>query len=112
MDRTHALCHFYPSFCIFANFGAVFRSIQLVCFLATEFPVQMLIKRYGFKRILPTLMICWGLVSTFQYVTYIPTAEPDWHIYSRRCFTTNRTGFYITRALIGACEGGFIPGTM
>ena len=25
---------------------------------------------------------------------------------------TNRTTFYITRALIGACEGGFIPGTI
>jgi hypothetical protein len=24
----------------------------------------------------------------------------------------NRTTFYITRALIGACEGGFIPGTI
>lgn len=27
-------------------------------------------------------------------------------------FMTNRTSFYITRALIGACEGGFIPGTI
>jgi hypothetical protein len=25
---------------------------------------------------------------------------------------TNRASFYITRAFIGACEGGFIPGTI
>jgi MFS family permease len=29
-----------------------------------------------------------------------------------QAFITNRTSFYITRALIGACEGGFIPGVI
>lgn len=30
-------------------------TIQLVCFLAAEFPVQFLTKRYGFKNVLPTV---------------------------------------------------------
>lgn len=30
-------------------------TIQLVCFLAAEFPVQFLTKRYGFKYVLPTV---------------------------------------------------------
>lgn len=30
-------------------------TIQLVCFLTAEFPVQFLTKRYGFKRVLPTV---------------------------------------------------------
>ncbi len=29
-----------------------------------------------------------------------------------QAWMNNRTSFYITRALIGACEGGFIPGTI
>lgn len=29
-----------------------------------------------------------------------------------QAWMTGRTSFYITRALIGACEGGFIPGTI
>jgi len=37
-------------------------TIQLLCFLAAEFPVQLLIKRYGFKQILPFMMMSWGLV--------------------------------------------------
>lgn len=69
-------------------------TIQLLGFLSAEFPVQMLTKRYGFKYILPTMMMCWGTVSWGQ----------SW--------MTNRTGFYVTRALIGVCEGGFIPGTI
>jgi hypothetical protein len=68
-------------------------TVQLLCFLAAEFPVQLLIKRYGFKQVLPLLMMMWSLVSWAQ------------------AFMTGKVGFYITRALIGACEGGFIPGT-
>ncbi|KFX93064.1 hypothetical protein O988_07003 [Pseudogymnoascus sp. VKM F-3808] len=69
-------------------------TIQLLAFMVCEFPVQILTKRYGFKRILPTMMILWSLVTWAQ----------SW--------MTNRTSFYITRALIGAFEGGFIPGTI
>ncbi|KAG9245898.1 major facilitator superfamily domain-containing protein [Calycina marina] len=69
-------------------------TIQLVAFLLAEFPVQLLIKRFGFRYILPILMMSWSIVSWGQ------------------AWMNNRTSFYITRALIGACEGGFIPGTI
>ncbi|KAI1848485.1 hypothetical protein JX266_005791 [Neoarthrinium moseri] len=69
-------------------------TIQLLCFLGAEFPVQFLTKRFGFKFVLPFMMVAWGLVSTFQ------------------AFITNRAGFYVTRAFIGLCEGGFIPGAV
>lgn len=69
-------------------------TIQLVCFLAAEFPVQFLTKRYGFKWVLPTLMMGWGTVSFAQ----------SW--------MHDRTSFYLGRAFIGACEGGFIPGVI
>ena len=54
----------------------------------------MVTKRYGFKNVLPILMMMWSTVSWAQ------------------AFINNRASFYITRALIGACEGGFIPGTI
>ncbi|KAK8008817.1 hypothetical protein PG991_011368 [Apiospora marii] len=47
-------------------------TIQLVCFMAAEFPVQFLTKP----------------------------------------FITNKASFYVTRAFIGMCEGGFIPGAI
>lgn len=69
-------------------------TIQLVCFLTTEFPVQLLTKRYGFRRVLPIMVMAWSTVSWAQ------------------AFMQNRTSFFLTRAFIGACEGGFIPGTI
>lgn len=63
-------------------------------FLTCEFPVQFLTKRYGFRHVLPLMMMAWGTVSWAQAWIY------------------NRTTFYITRALIGGCEGGFIPGAI
>ncbi|CAJ2509734.1 Uu.00g056340.m01.CDS01 [Anthostomella pinea] len=69
-------------------------TIQLVCFLAAEFPVQMATKRFGFKYVLPFLMTAWSMVSWAQ------------------AFMTTRTTFYLTRALIGLFEGGFIPGVI
>lgn len=37
-------------------------TIQLVCFLLAEFPVQMLTKRFGFRLVLPTMMMAWSTV--------------------------------------------------
>jgi len=69
-------------------------TIQLVCFLAAEFPVQLITKRYGFRKVLPIMMFCWGTITWGQ----------SW--------MHERAGFYVTRGLIGACEGGFIPGAI
>ncbi|KAH7070622.1 major facilitator superfamily domain-containing protein [Paraphoma chrysanthemicola] len=69
-------------------------TIQLVCFLAAEFPVQFLTKRYGFKYVLPTMMLAWGTASWGQ------------------AWMHDRTSFYLGRTAIGLCEGGFIPGVI
>ncbi|RMZ70176.1 major facilitator superfamily transporter [Pyrenophora seminiperda CCB06] len=69
-------------------------TIQLLCFLVAEFPVQLLTKRFGFKYILPTMMLAWGTASWGQ------------------AWMTSRTSFYLSRAAIGFCEGGFIPGVI
>lgn len=69
-------------------------TIQLVFFLAAEFPVQLITKRFGFRRVLPIMMFAWGTVTWAQ------------------AWMHDRAGFYVTRGLIGACEGGFIPGAI
>lgn len=70
------------------------NTIQLLGFMAMEFPVQFITKRYGFRRVLPIMMFCWGVVSFSQ------------------AWMKSVSAFYVTRALIGACEGGFIPGAI
>ncbi|KAI8628785.1 major facilitator superfamily domain-containing protein [Xylariaceae sp. FL1651] len=69
-------------------------TIQLIFFLAAEFPVQVATKRFGFKYVLPLMMVAWSTVSWAQ------------------AFVTGKASFYATRALIGLLEGGFIPGVI
>jgi MFS family permease len=89
-------------------------TIQLLCFLLAEFPVQMLTKRYGFRLVLPILMMAWSTVCVFAVrrgllcAVTLTLAFPAW----TQAWITTRASFYVTRALIGACEGGFIPGTI
>lgn len=44
------------------TYNLVGKHDTVMCFLVAEFPVQFLTKRYGFKYILPTMMIFWGTV--------------------------------------------------
>ncbi|KAI9013496.1 major facilitator superfamily domain-containing protein [Hyaloraphidium curvatum] len=73
------------------NMGA---TLLLIGFCVFEIPSNMIIMKVGAHRWLPSLMIGWGLVSTFQ------------------AFITNVAGFYATRFLIGAFEAGWIPGVV
>ena len=56
-----------------------------------ELPSQLIGKKLGVERWVPFQMMAWSIVAMLQ------------------CLIQNRTGFYVTRALFGLLEGGFIP---
>lgn len=66
------------------------QTINLVCFLAAELPSQLVLKKLGPEIWIPIQMIAWSMVLMSQAAI------------------TNKTGFFITRALLGAFQGGFI----
>ncbi|KAK7202803.1 major facilitator superfamily domain-containing protein [Myxozyma melibiosi] len=68
------------------------QSLFLIFFLSLEVPSQMMNKRFGPERWLPTIMTAWGVVSTVQV------------------FIQARPFFLVTRAALGFCEGGFVSG--
>lgn len=68
------------------------QTLFVVGFVVTEIPFNMVSKYVGPERFLPVTMFVWGCTTWAQ------------------TFMTSSTGFYICRALIGALEGGYIPG--
>ncbi|KAK7207358.1 major facilitator superfamily domain-containing protein [Myxozyma melibiosi] len=71
---------------VFNNGNTIFKVFFLIC----EVPSQLVSKKLGPDVWIPIQMISWSLVALSQF------------------WLKDEAGFYITRALIGAWEGGFI----
>ena len=66
------------------------KTINLVCFLSAELPSQLISKKIGPDIWIPSQIVLWSVVSMAQAAI------------------KGKTGFYITRGLLGALQGGFI----
>lgn len=67
------------------------NTIYALCFLAGEFPAQLLAKWLGPDRWIPSQLVLFSVVAASQYAL------------------DGRSSFLITRALLAFLQGGFIP---
>ncbi|PWZ02404.1 MFS general substrate transporter [Testicularia cyperi] len=70
------------------------QTIFYVCFLFAELPSQLISKKLGSDVWIPIQMMSWSIVAAAQGGLQ------------------NKAGFFVTRALIGLIEGGFIADTI
>lgn len=70
------------------------QTIFYASFLFAELPSQLISKKLGSDVWIPIQMMSWSLVSILQ------------------CLMVNKTGFFVTRCLLGLIEGGFIADTI
>lgn len=66
------------------------KTINLVCFLSAELPSQLISKKLGPDIWIPSQIVLWSVVSMAQAAI------------------KGKAGFYVTRGLLGALQGGFI----
>ncbi|KAK9385259.1 major facilitator superfamily domain-containing protein [Lipomyces mesembrius] len=68
------------------------QTVSLIFFVLCEIPSQSCVRLLGAEIWLPIVMTLWAVISMFQI------------------FIRESTFFLLSRAIIGACQGGFVPG--
>lgn len=63
-------------------------------YLLVQIPGGLLVKRFGPRRVLPAILVIWGVISAGTFLIKTPSQ------------------FYAIRFLLGVAEGGFFPGVV
>ena len=67
-------------------------TITYVPYICAEIPSNLLLRKVGPRILLPTLCLCWGIISTLQ------------------CRVNSYEGLIAARFFLGLAEGGSFPG--